>query len=55
LAGLEEAQFGVAFSSGLAGEDALLRSLSPGDHVILGDDAYGGTYRLLTRIFGNWG
>jgi len=32
-----------------------LRSLSPGDHVILGDDAYGGTYRLLTRIFGNWG
>jgi cystathionine gamma-synthase len=32
-----------------------LRSLSPGDHVILGNDAYGGTYRLLTRIFGNWG
>src|ERR1700689_4768727 len=55
LAGLEEAQFGVAFSSGLAGEDALLRSLSPGDHVILGDDAYGGTYRLLTRVFGKWG
>lgn len=55
LAGLEEAQFGVAFSSGMAGEDALLRSLSPGDHVILGDDAYGGTYRLLTRVFGKWG
>jgi cystathionine gamma-synthase len=55
LAGLEEAQYGVAFASGLAGEDALLRSLSPGDHVLLGDDAYGGTYRLLTRIFGNWG
>lgn len=55
LAGLEEAQYGVAFASGLAGEDALLRSLSPGDHVILGDDAYGGTYRLLTRVFGNWG
>jgi cystathionine gamma-synthase len=55
LAALEEAQFGVAFASGLAGEDALLRSLSPGDHVILGDDAYGGTYRLLTRVFGDWG
>jgi cystathionine gamma-synthase len=55
LAGLEEAQYGVAFASGLAGEDALLRSLSPGDHVVLGDDAYGGTYRLLTRVFANWG
>ncbi len=55
LAGLEEAQYGVAFASGLAGEDALLRTLVPGDHVILGDDAYGGTYRLLTRVFGNWG
>ena len=54
LAGLEEASYGVAFASGLAGEDALLRSLSPGDHVVLGDDAYGGTYRLLTRIFANW-
>lgn len=55
LADLEEARFGVAFASGLAGEDALLRTLHPGDHVILGDDAYGGTYRLLTRVFGQWG
>jgi cystathionine gamma-synthase len=55
LADLENAQFGVAFASGLAGEDALLRTLAPGDHVILGNDAYGGTYRLLTRIFGDWG
>jgi cystathionine gamma-synthase len=55
LANLEEAEFGVAFASGLAGEDALLRTLSPGDQVILGNDAYGGTYRLLTRIFGEWG
>jgi cystathionine gamma-synthase len=55
LADLEGARHGVAFASGLAGEDALLRTLSPGDHVILGDDAYGGTYRLLTRIFGDWG
>jgi len=55
LANLEDARHGVAFASGLAGEDALLRTLAPGDHVILGNDAYGGTYRLLTRIFGEWG
>jgi cystathionine gamma-synthase len=55
LANLEEAQFGVAFASGLAGEDSLLRTLSPGDQVMLGNDAYGGTYRLLTRIFAQWG
>jgi cystathionine gamma-synthase len=55
LAALEGAQYGVAFASGLAGEDALIRTLAPGDHVILGSDAYGGTYRLLTRIFGGWG
>ena len=55
LAELEDARHGVAFASGMAGEDALLRTLSPGDHVILGNDAYGGTYRLLTRIFGDWG
>jgi len=55
LSGLEEARHGVAFASGLAAEDALLRTLSPGDHVILGDDAYGGTYRLLTRVFAAWG
>jgi cystathionine gamma-synthase len=55
LAGLEEARHGVAFASGLAGEDALLRTLAPGDHVILGNDAYGGTYRLMSRTFGEWG
>jgi cystathionine gamma-synthase len=55
LADLEGARHGVAFASGLAGEDALLRTLSPGDHVIIGRDAYGGTYRLLTRVFGQWG
>jgi cystathionine gamma-synthase len=55
LAGLEDARHGVAFASGLAAEDALLRTLSPGDHVILGDDAYGGTYRLMTRVFRGWG
>jgi len=55
LADLEGARHGVAFASGMAGEDALLRTLAPGDHVVLGDDAYGGTYRLLTRVFGQWG
>jgi cystathionine gamma-synthase len=55
LADLEGARHGLAFASGLAGEDALLRTLSPGDHVIIGRDAYGGTYRLLTRVFGEWG
>lgn len=55
FASLEDADHAVAFASGLAGEDALLRTLRPGDHVVLGDDAYGGTYRLLTRIFAAWG
>jgi cystathionine gamma-synthase len=55
LADLEGAHHGIAFASGMAGEDALLRTLSPGDHVIMGNDAYGGTYRLLTRVFGAWG
>src|SRR4029077_5055717 len=47
LAGLEHATRGFAFSSGLAATDAVLRQLDPGDHVVLPDDAYGGTYRLL--------
>ncbi len=55
LADLEGARHGVAFASGLAAEDAILRTLSPGDHVVLGGDVYGGTYRLLTRVFGSWG
>jgi cystathionine gamma-synthase len=45
-----------AFASGLAAEDTLLRSLlGPGDHVVVPDDAYGGTYRLLARVAGPWG
>lgn len=56
LASLEGGEHARSFASGLAAEDALLRSiLQPGDHVILGNDVYGGTYRLLTRIFGKWG
>jgi cystathionine gamma-synthase len=50
LASLEDARHGLAFASGLAAEDALLRRLRPGDHVIIPDDAYGGTFRLVSRV-----
>jgi cystathionine gamma-synthase len=50
LAALEGAAYGSAFSSGLAAEDAILRTLTPGDHVLIGDDVYGGTYRLLAQV-----
>ena len=56
LAALEGAENALSFASGLAAEDALLRGiLKPGDHVVIGNDAYGGTYRLLTRVFAPWG
>ncbi|MET0811859.1 MAG: cystathionine gamma-synthase [Microbacterium sp.] len=56
LAALEGGRHGVSFASGLAAEDALLRAvLEPGDEVLLGNDVYGGTYRLLARILGPWG
>ncbi|WP_159809041.1 cystathionine gamma-synthase [Cellulomonas citrea] len=55
LADLEHGERGFAFASGLAAEDALLRSvLRPGDHVVVPDDAYGGTYRLIARVLGEW-
>jgi len=47
---LEGADFGLAFASGLAAEDAVMRLLSAGDHLVLPNDTYGGTYRLATRI-----
>jgi cystathionine gamma-synthase len=56
LAALEEGSTGLAFASGLAAEDALLRTVcSPGDHVVLPGDAYGGTFRLVSKIFSRWG
>ncbi|MGV0326835.1 cystathionine gamma-synthase [Corynebacterium confusum] len=56
LAALEDASFARVFSSGMAAIDTLIRILArPGDHVILGNDAYGGTYRLLHHDFGEWG
>ena len=56
LAALEGGVRALSFASGLAAEDALLRGiLKPGDHVLLGNDVYGGTYRLLTRVLAPWG
>jgi cystathionine gamma-synthase len=56
LAALEGGARGLAFASGLAAEDTLLRTLCvPGDHMLLPDDAYGGTYRLVARVFARWG
>jgi cystathionine gamma-synthase len=55
LAVLEGGRHGLAFSSGLAAEDALLRLVGPGDHVLIPNDAYGGTYRLAVRVHGEGG
>lgn len=56
LASLEDAAHAITFATGLAAEDALLRCLlAPGDTILLGDDVYGGTYRLLTGTFVRWG
>lgn len=56
LAALEGGARGLSFASGLAAEDALLRAvLSPGDEVLLGNDVYGGTHRLIARVLGPWG
>jgi cystathionine gamma-synthase len=56
MAALEEGTTGLAFASGLAAEDALLRTVcAPGDHVVLPGDAYGGTFRLVSRVFSRWG
>src|SRR5690349_4376013 len=56
LAALEGGRRGFAFASGLAAEDTLLRTVcKPGDHVVIPDDAYGGTYRLFARVLERWG
>ena len=56
LAAVEGAAFGRAFSSGMAATDCALRALlRPGDHVVIPDDAYGGTFRLIDKVFTNWG
>src|SRR5260370_3213217 len=50
LASLENARFGLAFGSGMAATQAVLSILRPGDHVVAGDDLYGGTYRIFERV-----
>ncbi|WP_431235366.1 cystathionine gamma-synthase [Mycolicibacterium psychrotolerans] len=56
LAAVEDGTFGRAFSSGMAATDCALRAvLRPGDHVVIPDDAYGGTFRLIDKVFTQWG
>ncbi|MFF3098126.1 cystathionine gamma-synthase [Streptomyces cyaneofuscatus] len=56
LAALEGGRRGLAFASGLAAEDCLLRTLlTPGDHVVIPNDAYGGTFRLFAKVAARWG
>jgi cystathionine gamma-synthase len=55
LAALEGGERCLAFASGMAAETTLLLTLRPGDHVLLADDVYGGTYRLLSRVLAPWG
>ena len=55
-ASIESGSFGRAFASGMAATDAILRaSLRPGDHLVIPDDAYGGTFRLIDKVFSQWG
>src|ERR1700739_3722999 len=55
LAALENAQFGSACASGMAATAAVLNLLSSGDHVVVTDDLYGGTYRLFSRVLSRYG
>jgi len=55
LASLEGGKHGLAFASGRAATTAVFSILKKGDHVIAGDDIYGGTYRLLEKVFRRWG
>lgn len=55
IAALENGKFGLAFSSGMAATETVLRLLRPGDEVITGDDLYGGSYRIFTKVFEHYG
>lgn len=55
LAALENAKYGLAFSSGMAATETVLKLLRPGDEVITGNDLYGGSYRIFTKVFENYG
>ena len=55
IAALENAKFGFAFASGMSATDATLKLVKAGDHVILGDNTYGGTFRLFNKVLSNYG
>lgn len=55
IAALENGKYGLAFSSGMGATDAVMKLLQPGDEVITGNDLYGGSYRIFTKIFANYG
>lgn len=55
IAALEGAKFGYAFASGMSATDAVLKLVRQGDHVILGDNTYGGTFRLFNKVLSNYG
>src|SRR5258706_3041837 len=55
LAIIENGKYGLAFSSGVAATDAVIKLLQPGDEIITGNDLYGGTYRLFTKVFEKFG
>jgi len=55
IAALEGAKFGFAFASGMSATDAVLKLVKAGEHVVLGDNTYGGTYRLFARVLSNYG
>jgi len=55
VAGIENADYGLCFSSGMAAIDAVMKLLLPGDEVISGNDLYGGSYRIFTKVFAHYG
>src|ERR687884_711768 len=55
IAALEGARFGYAFASGMAAIDATLRLVKSGEHVVVSDNTYGGTFRLFSRVLSNYG
>lgn len=55
VAAIEGGRYGLAFASGMAAIDTLLRRFNPGDHILVGNDVYGGTYRLFERVYARYG
>jgi cystathionine beta-lyase/cystathionine gamma-synthase len=55
IAALEGGRYGLAFASGMAAIDTIMRLFNPGDHIIAGNDVYGGTYRLFEKVVGRYG